>query len=158
MGLFMTTRTDASAGTAMARASSVSAAGFGAASAGPTSPGKNGAPRSAGFSEIAAAQPTQHTMTRHPVVASTPVEILHKPRPAYTDEARRMQIEGEVVVEAVFSATGEVRVLRVLRGLGHGLDESAVKSAEAIRFRAATQNGSPVDTIATVRISFQLAY
>jgi hypothetical protein len=50
-----------------------------------------------------------------------------------------------------------VHVLRVIHGLGHGLDENAIIAATGIRFRAATANGAPVDTIATVRITFQLA-
>jgi TonB family protein len=89
---------------------------------------------------------------------SAALEILQKPRPAYSDEARRLQIEGEVVLEMVFPASGQVRVLRVLHGLGHGLDENATKAAMAIRFRPAVEQGKPVDTVATVRIEFQLAY
>lgn len=86
------------------------------------------------------------------------LEILSKPRPDYTDEARRLRIEGEVLLEALFPATGQIRVLRVLRGLGHGLDENAFKAAMAIRFRPAIEHGQPLDTVANVRIVFQLAY
>ena len=89
---------------------------------------------------------------------SAALEILQKPRPAYSDEARRLQIEGEVVLEMLFPASGKARVLRVTRGLGHGLDESAVNAAAAIRFRPAMERGLAVDTVATVRIEFQLAF
>ena len=88
----------------------------------------------------------------------TELEILHKPRPVYTEEARRLRIEGEVVLEALFTASGEVRVLRVVRGLGHGLDESATRAASAIRFRPAAQGGRPVDLVATVKIAFEVAF
>jgi TonB family protein len=87
-----------------------------------------------------------------------PVEILFKPRPLYTTEARKRQIEGEVLLETVFSASGDVRVLRVLSGLGYGLDESAITAARAMRFRPARREGVAVDAIATVHIVFQLAY
>jgi TonB family protein len=87
-----------------------------------------------------------------------PVEILAKPRPAYTDEARRLRIEGEVLVELLFAASGEARVLRLVRGLGHGLDDSAIAAAQAIRFRPAERAGTPVDSTAIVHIVFQLAY
>ncbi len=88
---------------------------------------------------------------------STPVEIQFKPRPQYTEEARRLQIEGEVELEIVFEASGKLRVVRVVRGLGHGLDENAVQAAAAIRFRPAQAGGTPVDSTAMVRIIFQLA-
>lgn len=88
-----------------------------------------------------------------------PVEILFKPRPAYTDEARAKKIEGEVLLEVVFSASGEVRVLRVVKGLGYGLEESAESAARQIRFRPARQlDNRPIDSTAIVHIVFQLAY
>ena len=87
----------------------------------------------------------------------TRIEILFKPRPAYTPEARKLAIQGDVVLLAWFEANGQVRVERLLRGLGHGLDESAIRAAEAIRFRPATEFGRPIDADATVRITFQLA-
>lgn len=69
-----------------------------------------------------------------------------------------MAIEGEVLIEVLFSASGQARVSRVLRGLGHGLDEQAVDAAERIRFRPAMRGGAPVDSSAVVHIVFQLAY
>jgi TonB family protein len=93
-----------------------------------------------------------------PAPASTPVEILFKPRPLYTAEARRLQIEGEVLLEMQFGAGGEARILRVVRGLGHGLDETAMAAAREIRFRPAERDGAPLDSAAIVHIVFQLAY
>jgi TonB family protein len=90
--------------------------------------------------------------------AETPVEILFKPRPEYTDDARKARDEGEVLVRVIFTATGTVRVLEVVKGLPHGLSESALRAAEQIRFKPATQDGSPVDSVAVVHINFQLAY
>ncbi len=52
---------------------------------------------------------------------------------------------------------GELRVLRVIGGLGHGLDEAAVEAAEKIRFKPARRNGQPVDHTATLRVLFRLA-
>jgi TonB family protein len=88
---------------------------------------------------------------------SVALAILDKPRPEYSGEGRVLKIEGEVVLEVLFTAAGEIRVLRVLHGLGHGLDETAATAAAAIRFRPAVEHGKPVDTVATVRIQFQLA-
>jgi len=89
--------------------------------------------------------------------AIEPVEILSKPRPVYTEEARRLRLEGEVLVQVIFRASGEMRVIRVVRGLGHGLDESAVRAAQQIRFKPARHQGKPVDFRAVIHIVFQMA-
>ena len=89
---------------------------------------------------------------------STPVEITFKPNPAYTDEARSMKLEGEVLLEVSFSANGTLHVNRVVRGLGHGLDEAAIAAANKIRFKPALRGGQPVDSTAIVHVTFQLAY
>jgi TonB family protein len=88
---------------------------------------------------------------------TTPAEILSKPVPLYTDEARKQRIEGEVLLEVVFEASGKIRVLRVVRGLGHGLDENAVKAAEEVKFKPALRDGVPADSTAYMHIIFQLA-
>lgn len=87
-----------------------------------------------------------------------PVEILYKPRPEYTEGARRLRVEGEVSLRVLFAATGRIQVLNVIRGLGYGLDENAVRAAQQIQFKPASSDGTPVDSTATVRIAFQLAY
>ena len=90
--------------------------------------------------------------------ARTPVEITFKPNPTYTDEARKLRLEGEVLLEVNFSANGTLHVNRVVRGLGHGLDEAAIAAANKIRFRPALRTGEPVDSTAVVHVTFQLAY
>ena len=94
----------------------------------------------------------------HPAAAKiVPAEILSKPTPIYTEEARAKRIEGEVLLEVVFEASGRLRVLRIVRGLGHGLDDAAVRAAEQIRFKPALKDGQPSDSTAVVHIIFQLA-
>jgi TonB family protein len=90
--------------------------------------------------------------------ATTPVEITFKPNPVYTEEARSLKLEGEVLLEMSFSANGTLHVNRVVRGLGHGLDEAAIAAANKIRFKPATRGGQPVDSTAIVHVVFQLAY
>jgi TonB family protein len=85
-----------------------------------------------------------------------PVEITFKPNPDYTDEARKRKINGQVRLEVLFTAKGQVHVIRVLQGLGYGLDEKAVKAAEQIKFKPASHTGHPVDSIALVQIIFEL--
>ena len=90
--------------------------------------------------------------------ATTPVEITFKPNPIYTQEARDLKLEGEVLLEVSFSANGTLHVNKVVRGLGHGLDEAAVAAANKIRFKPALRYGQPVDSTAVVHVMFQLAY
>jgi TonB family protein len=88
---------------------------------------------------------------------TTPVQILFKPTPAYSSEGRAKNIEGEVLLQVVFTASGDVKVLRVVQGLGYGLDETAQAAARQIRFKPAQQDGQTVDSTAIVHIVFQLA-
>ena len=107
-----------------------------------------------GFSEVATAEVT----SKHARVSdTTPVEILFKPKPVYTAEARQLHIEGEVLLDVMFAASGDARVLRVVRGLGHGLDEAAETAGQRIRFEPAKKDGRPYDSDALVHIVFQLA-
>jgi TonB family protein len=90
--------------------------------------------------------------------ATIPVEIISKPQPVYTDEARSLKLEGEVLLEVLFSANGTLHVNRVVRGLGHGLDEAAIAAANKMRFKPSLRMGQPVDSTAIVHVTFQIAY
>jgi TonB family protein len=89
---------------------------------------------------------------------SKPVIILTVPRPIYTPEGRASRIQGVVLLQVVFTASGDVEVERVVKGLGFGLDESAENAARQIQFRPATRGGRPTDSSAIARIVFELAY
>jgi TonB family protein len=108
------------------------------------------------FDARAEQRPTAQAAPRQ-VRAETPVEILSKPTPAYTEDARAKKIEGEVLLEVEFANNGEVRVLRVVRGLGFGLDEAAMRAVQAMRFKPAQRDGEPIDFRTTVNIVFRLA-
>jgi TonB family protein len=101
----------------------------------------------------------QRTARSVPALAPmTPVQILSKPVPTYTAEARDLKLEGEVLLEVDFAADGTPNILRVVRGLGHGLDEAAVKAAQKIKYKPALREGQPVDSVAMLHVVFQLAY
>ena len=83
--------------------------------------------------------------------------VLSQPLPAYTEAARASRIEGIVLIQAVIRKDGTVDNFKVLRGLGYGLDESAIKTiAEKWRFQPGTYNGVPVDVQANIEVSFRL--
>ena len=88
--------------------------------------------------------------------SDAPVEITFKPKADYTDEGRKQKINGEVRLEVLFKSDGRIHVIRVLQGLGYGLDEQAVKAAEQIKFKPALHEGQPVDSTALVHIIFEL--
>ena len=111
-----------------------------------------------GFGDARPMEPAAKVQRQAVKPALTPVEILSKPKPVYTAEARELKIEGEVLLEVRFAGNGELQVLRVIRGLGHGLDEAAQRAAKQIRFRPARQDGAAVDSIASLHVVFQLAY
>ena len=96
------------------------------------------------------------TQTAQPPVQG--VVVMSGPNPAYTDEARSLGIEGQVLLDVVFQASGEVKVNGVLKGLGHGLDDESIRAAQQIRFTPAMQQGRAVDFPATLHIVFQLAF
>jgi TonB family protein len=142
----------------------VASAGFGNGTA-PVSNGGGGGSgvsnrsvQQGGFGDAEAGKAEAPKKRQDAAPAQTPVEIISKPKPDYTEEARKLKIEGEVLVRVQFSASGDVRVLEVVRGLGHGLDETAVRAAQQIKFKPAQREGRPVDSTATVHIVFQLAY
>jgi TonB family protein len=137
----------------------VASTGFGNGTAvPPPSGGKRGTVQSTGFADqtVTTEAPKKKAATGEG--ATTPVNILDKPRPEYTAEGRRLKIEGDVVLEMVFLANSSIQVNRVVSGLGHGLDETAMRAAQQIKFKPAKRDGQPVDFPARVRIEFRLAY
>ena len=102
------------------------------------------------------AAPKSVEATRAPVRSGP--QVLYKPRPVYTAEATAAHIEGNVSVKIHVSASGAVSVIGVTSGLGHGLDEAAVRAVQGTRFKPAIDaNGNPIDWDGVVNISFQLA-
>jgi TonB family protein len=114
--------------------------------------------QTSGFGSQEVAQNTAHLQRVDSGPPPTSVEITYKPNPVYTDEARSLKLEGEVLLEVEFAANGQLHVNRIVRGLGHGLDEAAVAAANKMRFKPASRNGQAMDSTAIVHVVFQLAY
>jgi TonB family protein len=111
-----------------------------------------------GFAEPAAGTAAKKPGPAKPVSPlDSEVEILARPKPVYTEAARALRLEGDVVLNVVFEAAGVLRILDVAEGLGHGLDEAAIDAARKIRFNPARRDGAPVDFAARLRVVFRLA-
>jgi TonB family protein len=105
---------------------------------------------------LVAQAPAQNLEAPPPADFQT-IEILSKPSPVYTEEARQLRIQGDVALSVVFQANGAIKVTGVVRSLGYGLDQAAERAATQIRFKPAKRDGLPTDFPATLRIEFRLA-
>lgn len=150
-----------SAEPAVRQRSVVTGSGFGESENAPASASssvRTGSVRQGGFGDGGgtAAAPSKRG-ERKVKTFDTPVEIVAKPKPVYTDHAKELRVEGSVVLEVTFLASGDMQILGVVEGLGHGLDEAAVAAARKIQFKPARRDGRPIDHTATLRVVFRLA-
>ena len=86
----------------------------------------------------------------------TPPSILREVQPDYTEEARRRGVQGDVELEIVVRADGTVGNVKIVRGLGSGLDQRAVEAVRQWRFSPAKRFGTPVDVLVEVAVEFKL--
>jgi TonB family protein len=82
--------------------------------------------------------------------------IIYKPEPQYTEAARQYGVSGTVVIRAVFSATGEVKDIRVVRKLPHGMTEQSIIAVRGIRFQPAQKDGRPVSQYIQIEYNYNL--
>lgn len=82
--------------------------------------------------------------------------IVKEVRALYTDDARRRGIEGDVVLEVIVTRTGSVDQVRVVRGLGAGLDQNAIAAVRQWKFDPARRQGAPVDVVVEVSVEFRM--
>jgi TonB family protein len=86
----------------------------------------------------------------------TPPRLLREVKADYTEEARQRGISGEVIMEIVVRRDGSVGDVRILKGLGSGLNERAAQAVRQWRFAPAQRLGSAVDVIVEVSVEFLL--
>jgi protein TonB len=86
----------------------------------------------------------------------TPPTLAYKVEPEYAEEARLAKYQGTVVVSVVVAADGTAQDMKVVRGLGLGLDEQALKAIGEWRFTPGTKDGQPVPVVATIEVNFRL--
>lgn len=105
-------------------------------------------------SNMAAASPNSEVFRSNQV--SLRLGIVLKPEPRYTQRARMSQIVGTVVLRAVFSSSGTVTNISVLRKLPEGLTERAIDAAKQIRFIPAIKDGRFVSIWIQLEYNFNL--
>lgn len=96
------------------------------------------------------------TTTETPDPSKIPLKILSKPKAAYTDSARKRNVNGTVRLLVAFDASGKIGPILVAKALDEDLDGQAIRAARSMTFKPATKNGVPYSTIRTVEYSFQI--
>jgi protein TonB len=82
--------------------------------------------------------------------------VTFKPEPQYTEDARKNQITGTVMLQAIFTANGQVTSIRAVKELPFGLTEKAIAAARQIRFEPAMKDGHPVSMYMHLEYNFNL--
>jgi len=83
-------------------------------------------------------------------------QAISAPDPDYTEEARRAKKQGTCVLWLIVDAAGRPRDIKVVRGLGLGLDAKAMEAVRQWRFQPALKDGKPVDVQISVEVEFHL--
>ncbi len=91
-----------------------------------------------------------------PGAGITAPAIIREVKPDYTEEGRRRHLEGDVVLEIVVKSDGSVSNVKLVQGLGAGLDQRAMDAVRQWRFSPAKRYGTPVDVIVEVAMEFKL--
>lgn len=86
----------------------------------------------------------------------SPPAVLNRTEPRYTEVARKARIAGVVVLECVIDEYGDVRSVRILKGLPLGLDKAAADTVATWKFRPGTIDGQPVETVFNLTVNFKL--
>ncbi len=86
----------------------------------------------------------------------TPPKVKSRVKPTYTDVAQAAGITGTVLLEAVVTKQGGIRILRVIRPLGYGLEENAAEALSLWTFEPGTRMAKPVDVLLTIEVNFNL--
>lgn len=87
---------------------------------------------------------------------TTKARLISKPEPQYTEDARKNQITGTVVLKVVFASSGQVTNIRTVSGLPYGLTERAIAAARQIKFTPATKDGHQVSMWMQLEYNFNL--
>jgi TonB family protein len=83
-------------------------------------------------------------------------QAVSTPDPEYTEEARNAKAQGTCVLWMIVDDQGRPRDIKVVRGLGFGLDAKAVEAVRQWRFQPAMKDGRPVNVQISVEVGFKL--
>jgi protein TonB len=90
-----------------------------------------------------------------PVRVAAP-QVLYEPEAQFSEEARKAKVSGNVLVYFQVDPTGKPTHIRVIRGIGMGLDEKAVEAVSQYKFKPAMENGKPVTVEMNIEVNFNI--
>jgi len=82
--------------------------------------------------------------------------LIHEVLPQFSEEARKARFQGTVLLQTIVRRDGSVQVIHVVRSLGYGLDDEAIRAAEQWVFAPGMKNGRPVDVPINIEVTFNL--
>jgi TonB family protein len=82
--------------------------------------------------------------------------VTRQSEPEYSQEARKKKFNGTLLIGLVVDKQGRPQDVHIIRGVGMGLDENALKAVSHYRFRPAMENGQPVAVRINVEVNFQI--
>ena len=113
--------------------------------------------------ELRSIEPFYEYLTKEPVKPGTapdptvtPLKMISKPFAHYTDQARSNQIQGTILAAVLLGADGKVQGVMLLRRLGYGLDQEAIRAARAIKFEPKMKDGHPVSVVKLIEYNFNI--
>ncbi len=86
----------------------------------------------------------------------TKPRAIYAPDPEFTEQARKAKVQGTIVLTVTVDASGDVADVKVVKGLGSGLDEKAIEAVRTWKFKPGTEGGTPVKSEISVEVSFHL--
>jgi TonB family protein len=86
---------------------------------------------------------------------SSPI-LVHMAGPHYSEEAKKANISGDVLMSLTVDRNGDATHVRVVRGIGYGLDEKAIEAVKQYKFKPAMQDGKPVDVALNIQVDFKI--
>ena len=90
------------------------------------------------------------------VVADYPPQLLRRAEPQFSEEARKKKVNGTITISLLITEQGMPADVRVVRGLGYGLDENAVEAVKQYRFKPAMKDGRAIAQHISIEVSFHI--
>lgn len=109
------------------------------------------------FAEYLAREPlTGSSVPVTPEPGVTPLKITYKQKAQYTDRARVSGVQGSITIAVLFGANGRIANTLLIKRLGYGLDENALRAARAMRFEPQMKDGKPISVVRLVTYTFNI--
>jgi TonB family protein len=106
--------------------------------------------------DVEVAYPAPKALSAPPKESNfVPPVAISRVEAEYTPEAHNAKLTGSVIVSLIVDEQGQPKDIKVVRGLGSGLDQKAMEAVAKWRFRPGTKDGKPIAVPAKVEVQFK---